>query len=170
MLSQGRGGASLVTSACGRYLHVMGGFTGKEDNEVHSFSLETHTWDCPRCPAHTLGGSGMPFRSGCRPVPIVLVMRHKHSQMLIRSLLSLLPATEQPVHGSAELCLHDWQFSSFAGVCLAPQRMPAALVVPMPITSCCLGARLSLVTLGITELGVFPMPPFVGIRCVHIER
>ena len=168
MLSQGRGGAGLVTSASGQYLHVMGGFTGKENNEVHSFSLETQTWDCPRCPAHTPGGSGMPFRSGALQLifncpcscsigtPIWWYASHSACVQQPDSLFVAAP----------DLCLHERQFSSFAGVYLAAQRMSAVLAVHMPITLCCLEARLSLVILGMLELGVSPTPPFAGIRCV----
>ena len=47
--SQGRGGPGLVASSSGDALFVIGGFAGRELNDVHRFDLGTSAWDCPGC-------------------------------------------------------------------------------------------------------------------------
>ena len=42
----GRGGAGFAASADGRSLFVVGGFAGRETNNVHRFDLDARRWTC----------------------------------------------------------------------------------------------------------------------------
>ena len=47
--AQGRGGPGLVASTTGDALFVIGGFAGRELNDVHRFEIASGSWDCPGC-------------------------------------------------------------------------------------------------------------------------
>jgi hypothetical protein len=49
MHAQGRGGPGLVASTSGDALFVIGGFAGRELNDVHRFDIASASWDCPSC-------------------------------------------------------------------------------------------------------------------------